>query len=309
MSFQTFLVVSVFLGGVFSLLHVLIPPARTEFSLPNKTVKFDLYCSKDSFEIAYAEPTRCESPDKLITVDVINAEKCGYMCTPPALDMSYFLKKEKEGIFIHISDYKCEVTMSDKQKCYVDDGNLNLTELANVDKFELQNVALDFPKVKNTGKLLTFQLKPNTYAMKPQDSNIFDCKTGKRKPEVNITKMYVKDTKENFHSPSGSPKVTQCEFHCEGTMPVNFTCGNTSWIIDHNILTTFWLLIVAKGMGSLLLGLTYTLFETGVMAILKEHDYDYGIQRIYGSIGGMIFAPVTGYLIDYFGNNSLYTDY
>ena len=44
------------------------------------------------------------------------------------------------------------------------------------------------------------------------------------------------------------------------------------------------------------------------MINLKEYGNNYDMQRVYGSIGGMVFAPLTGYLIDLL-NFEDYKDY
>lgn len=46
-----------------------------------------------------------------------------------------------------------------------------------------------------------------------------------------------------------------------------------------------------------------------VIAILREHKADYGLQRIYAAIGGMISSPLSGMLIDYASENKGYTDF
>ena len=51
------------------------------------------------------------------------------------------------------------------------------------------------------------------------------------------------------------------------------------------------------------------MFEGAVIAILREQKADYGLQRIYGSIGGMISSPLSGMLIDYASGNKGYADF
>lgn len=50
-------------------------------------------------------------------------------------------------------------------------------------------------------------------------------------------------------------------------------------------------------------------FSGAVIAMLREHKGDYGLQRIYASIGGMISSPLSGMLIDYASENKGYTDF
>lgn len=51
------------------------------------------------------------------------------------------------------------------------------------------------------------------------------------------------------------------------------------------------------------------MFEGAVIAVLREHKADYGLQRIYASIGGMISSPLSGMLIDYASSGKGYTDF
>ena len=53
----------------------------------------------------------------------------------------------------------------------------------------------------------------------------------------------------------------------------------------------------------------YAMYEVAVIAILREHKADYGLQRIYASIGGMIASPLSGLLIDYASKGKGYTDF
>lgn len=56
-------------------------------------------------------------------------------------------------------------------------------------------------------------------------------------------------------------------------------------------------------------GTTFAMFEGAVIAILREQEADYGLQRIYGLIGGMISSPLSGFLIDYVSKGKGYTDF
>ena len=56
-------------------------------------------------------------------------------------------------------------------------------------------------------------------------------------------------------------------------------------------------------------GTAFAMFEGAVIAILREQKADYGLQRIYGSIGGMISSPLSGMLIDYASRGKGYADF
>jgi hypothetical protein len=40
------------------------------------------------------------------------------------------------------------------------------------------------------------------------------------------------------------------------------------------------------------------LFEGAVVAIIKEHGGDYGLQKLFGTLGAVVFGPLSGQLID-----------
>jgi hypothetical protein len=56
-------------------------------------------------------------------------------------------------------------------------------------------------------------------------------------------------------------------------------------------------------------GTAFAMFEGAVIAILREQNADYGLQRIYATIGGMISSPLSGLLIDYASRGKGYTDF
>jgi len=56
-------------------------------------------------------------------------------------------------------------------------------------------------------------------------------------------------------------------------------------------------------------GTAFAMFEGAVMAILREQKADYGLQRVYANIGGMISSPLSGILMDYASKGKGYTDF
>jgi len=53
----------------------------------------------------------------------------------------------------------------------------------------------------------------------------------------------------------------------------------------------------------------FAMFEGAVIAILREHKADYGLQRIYASVGSMISSPLSGIMIDYASRGKGYKDF
>lgn len=140
-----------------------------------------------------------------------------------------------------------------------------------------------------------------------------------------------------------------CGKRCIVTAPRKEMCTNKKTVIEYNIGVTFWMYFAIRVfIGILRLyciykycifycflsncltffflfikrrttsrnlfagvigGTTFAMFEGAVIAILREQKADYGLQRIYGSIGGMISSPLSGLLIDYASTGKEYTDF
>ncbi|XP_017882086.1 uncharacterized protein LOC108626124 [Ceratina calcarata] len=100
-----------------------------------------------------------------------------------------------------------------------------------------------------------------------------------------------------------------CSKRCIVTAPRNETCSNAKTIIEYNVGVTFWMYFAIRVFIGVIGGSTFAMFEGAVIAILREQKADYGLQRIYGSIGSMISSPLSGLLIDYASSGKSYTDF
>lgn len=100
-----------------------------------------------------------------------------------------------------------------------------------------------------------------------------------------------------------------CNKRCIVTAPRKEMCSNKKTVIEYNIGVTFWMYFAIRVFIGVIGGTTFAMFEGAVIAILREQKADYGLQRIYGSIGGMISSPLSGLLIDYASTGKEYTDF
>ena len=59
------------------------------------------------------------------------------------------------------------------------------------------------------------------------------------------------------------------------------------------------------------MSVSYTLFDGAAVIITKQRKGEYGLQRMYGSLGGVLFPFASGLLIDAFraGGPAHFTDY
>uniref|UniRef100_A0A8D8T4W9 Major facilitator superfamily domain-containing protein 6 n=1 Tax=Cacopsylla melanoneura TaxID=428564 RepID=A0A8D8T4W9_9HEMI len=104
-------------------------------------------------------------------------------------------------------------------------------------------------------------------------------------------------------------KMTQCEPSCLATIPRGAICSNSKHIVEYDTSLTFWTYLLVRVFIGIIGGTAFAMFEGAVIAILREHKGDYGLQRIYASIGGMISSPLSGILIDYASRGKGYTDF
>nr|XP_003706892.1 PREDICTED: uncharacterized protein LOC100883226 [Megachile rotundata] len=100
-----------------------------------------------------------------------------------------------------------------------------------------------------------------------------------------------------------------CRKRCIVTAPRKDMCSNMNTVLEYNVGLTFWMYFAIRVFIGVIGGTTFAMFEGAVIAILREQKADYGLQRIYGSIGGMISSPLSGLLIDYASTGKGYTDF
>ncbi|KAJ8683434.1 hypothetical protein QAD02_019226 [Eretmocerus hayati] len=100
-----------------------------------------------------------------------------------------------------------------------------------------------------------------------------------------------------------------CRRTCILTAPRKQICTNFKTQIEFNVSLTFWSYLAIRVFISMIGGTAFAMFEGAVIAILREQKADYGLQRIYGSIGGMISSPLSGMLIVYASGDKGYADF
>ncbi|KAG0723469.1 hypothetical protein GWK47_042691 [Chionoecetes opilio] len=314
-NFRCILVFTVALSGVAALINVAIPPARTTPKY-SENITFGLTCDDSSFVLTPVPPTsegdKCEFLDETLTVLSLEAKNCGYTCPKPAVVLPSSLLKDTMKLKIlqavnatlyHV----CKISGGKydgetQQKCFRK--NLNKTKKAeNMPRaFQIHNLILPLSGANQAGS----EIHVINYTMSKEAITSFECIKGVVPKTITIPKIAMVDEKQKLNKDQSN--VT-CHFHCLTQLPHTKTCVKRPLSVEHNVSLSFWLFVAANTLLKMLIGLTYTLFEVAVLAILKEFGYDYGLQRIYGSIGGMVFAPLSGLVIDYLGKGGHYTDY
>ncbi|CAG9855144.1 unnamed protein product [Phyllotreta striolata] len=100
-----------------------------------------------------------------------------------------------------------------------------------------------------------------------------------------------------------------CSHKCIATSPRNTVCTNQKTAVELDMSLTFWSYLCVRVFVGIISGTAFAMFEGAVIAILREHKADYGLQRIYATIGGMISSPISGWMIDYASRGKGYTDF
>lgn len=104
-------------------------------------------------------------------------------------------------------------------------------------------------------------------------------------------------------------QLSSCTPRCLLTTPRKEVCSNMKVDKEFNVSLTFWSYLVIRVFIGMIGGTAFAMFEGAVIAILREQNADYGLQRIYATIGGMISSPLSGLLIDYASKGKGYTDF
>ncbi|KAK4310707.1 hypothetical protein Pmani_017736 [Petrolisthes manimaculis] len=308
-NFRCILVFTVALSGFVALINMAIPPARTTPSYSD-TLSFGITCSPD-FVLTpqLSKEDECDFLDKTVDISSVEAKNCGYKCSPRAVSIPHEvlkhvkklrLKQVVNDTMYHICKVKLNEDKTEDQKCFRVNLNKSLAHENMPKAFQIHN--LELPLAKKT--MINDGFPVTNYTMRSSDLNSFECYTGKVPKNVKIPKLTISEETP----PLKDEMAVTCEFHCHASIAHNLTCKDRAHSVEHNVALSLWFFVSINALNKFLIGLTYTLFEVAVVAVLREHDNDYGLQRIYGSIGGMMFAPLSGFLIDYFAKNN-YKDF
>ncbi|KAK8744513.1 hypothetical protein OTU49_000845 [Cherax quadricarinatus] len=313
-NFRCILVFSVALSGFISLAYLAIPPARTSPNYSNK-VSFSLSCDP-GFVLTPSslkqDKDKCVFFNKTVTLSSVEAKECGYLCKQAAVEYPAKLLKEVKKVKLvqavnPLLYHMCKIqnskdNMPVTQKCFRKNLNKSLSHENMPKSFMIHNLRLPLSEIDRT----QLKIPVANFTMSAEELRSFECLKGRVPKKISVPKITMEEDSPDFTETAAS---VECHFHCQATISHNLTCEDRPHSIVHNVALSFWLFVTANVLSKLFIGLTYTLFEVAVVAILKEYGYDYGLQRIYGSIGGMVFAPLSGFFIDHFGKGGHYQDY
>lgn len=138
--------------------------------------------------------------------------------------------------------------------------------------------------------------------------------TGSAVTNATCTDVYTQAEREVSVSvplihPNHSVVLSSCRARCLLTAPRAKVCSNLEGTEVYNTRLTFWSYMAIRLFVGIIGGTAFAMFEGAVMAILREQNADYGLQRVYANIGGMISSPLSGILMDYASKGKGYTDF
>ncbi|KAK4306271.1 hypothetical protein Pmani_021893 [Petrolisthes manimaculis] len=96
---------------------------------------------------------------------------------------------------------------------------------------------------------------------------------------------------------------------CYGWAPSQDLCTNTNTTQELDITATFFSFMCVRLFNGVMLAVSHTMFQGATMAILREFNGDYGLQRLYANLGAIVMTPLSGYLIDVFSNMNGFQDF
>ncbi|XP_059482974.1 major facilitator superfamily domain-containing protein 6-like [Neocloeon triangulifer] len=109
--------------------------------------------------------------------------------------------------------------------------------------------------------------------------------------------------------PTIGVNLRSCRPLCLASAPRKQICSDLKREKVYDPSLTFWFYLGVRVLIGIISGTAFAMFEGAVIATLREYKADYGMQRIYATIGGMISSPLTGLLIDYVSRGKEYTDF
>ena len=69
---------------------------------------------------------------------------------------------------------------------------------------------------------------------------------------------------------------------------------STAEYYNENWTLSFWTYLAVRLILDLLRASSLMLFEGAVVAIIKSYGGDYGLQKLFGTAGGILFGPLAG---------------
>ena len=121
--------------------------------------------------------------------------------------------------------------------------------------------------------------------------------------EVCFDSNYLLDNKTNVEfsmtcsSPQGqifNPTISRSPYD-QTCLTLNCTLSQTNFENDQNLkMKLFWYYLSIRLVLDILKSSSMSLFDGASIAIIKQHGGDFGLQKVFGAIGSIIFSPIAG---------------
>ncbi|CAB3365702.1 Hypothetical predicted protein [Cloeon dipterum] len=357
-NFRVLLCISSALGGLSTLLLLLVPAGRAYITYPSQ-IPLALGCRGKSnleppLQVSLLKEVPCALKENASELTGIALESCGLVCQASSnLDFSQLTSVPAYRVEGKMESHRFEQSeISGSLKHVVNSNDPRLEKLVYPEQYykairviaddqlyfptgTLYNIICGQEKCSlkdglniSSGWTLTDNMSTNKY--------IFKKKTEISSENVSTNMSNAKDFLEkqnqlNFELltdnttlkcvdpltlgglivviPSIEVSLRSCSPLCLASAPRNKICSDMKKRRVFDPTLTFWLYLGVLIFNSIISAVSFTMFDGALIAILRENKADYGLQRIYATIGGMISAPLTGWLMDYASTGKQYTDF
>ena len=316
------------LGGLVSLLLLLIPPSRNMSPYPS-VLEWGLRCGKPDnrarFQKLMLHGFKSDECD-IISPSFINVSftpgTCGYLCPARKKQRNQFYEYKvvwpNRGGGFGISEIVDIVTLdSDEARIYhmpsvVDNYvffPMNWTFHLSCDRIRPNDCIFNPIRRAPSRKIYSIQALATSSDLQhlSREGPDFDVAsitppdTG-RPVTVPINCGAKEVVAQVISTPSEETEETDrysgCVLDCMVNVPRGQICQNTEADVVYRPAVTFWSYLLARTFLGVLTASSLMMFEGAVMATIQELGGDYGIQRFVGNFGAIVFAPLGGYLID-----------
>lgn len=100
-----------------------------------------------------------------------------------------------------------------------------------------------------------------------------------------------------------------CSVSCEASSGNNLECMETTFVGKGSRLATIASYFTWRFLSFTAMRVVFPLSDAAVLEIAKQNNGDFGIQRLFSSVGFCLVPPLSGWLIDVATARSKYPDY
>ncbi|CAG9828797.1 unnamed protein product [Diabrotica balteata] len=211
------------------------------------------------------------------------------------------MKMSKNSFYfptMHMFNFTCNMTNEPNIGCVMG-GNEQFVDFKRLEKFwnaRLKLLPPDNYDIEENTQTFEFD-----YLNSTKQNNI----TCKRNEVMNTKLISVSINVDLPHSPIKHLDIGSCSLRCLVTTRRENVCINPVLKVEQNVALSFWSYLGIRVVLDIINSASIIMFET----VLREKNDDYGFQKVYVIIGGMICSPFSGWMIDYASGGKNYHDF